>query len=51
VTDDDEVMISRSDVRRLGSIESIEEHFAAADLAVPPLVIVDAVVPMGGGYG
>jgi hypothetical protein len=51
VTDDDEVMISRDDVRRLGSIASIETHFAAADLAVPPLVIVEARQPDGGNHG
>jgi len=51
VTDDDEVMISRDDVRRLGSIVSIEAHFAAADLAVPPLVIVEADQPDGGNHG
>jgi hypothetical protein len=51
VTDDDEVMISREDVRRLGSIASIETYFAAADLAVPPLVIVDDILPEGGDHG
>ncbi|WP_052816611.1 hypothetical protein [Sphingobium fuliginis] len=51
VTDDDEVMISRDDVRRLGSIASIEAYFAAADLTVPPLVIVDGILPDGGDHG
>lgn len=51
VTDDDEVMISRDDVRRLGSIASIEANFAAADLTVPPLVIVDGILPDGGDNG
>jgi hypothetical protein len=51
VTDDDEVMISRDDIRRLGSISSIEAYFAAADLAVPPLVIVDDILPEGGDHG
>lgn len=51
VTDDDEVMISYDDVRRLATLEAIEAHFAAADLTVPPLVIVDVAPPDGGHHG
>lgn len=51
VTDDDEVMISRDDVRRLATMEAIETHFAEADLTVPPLVIVDDAPSEGGVHG
>lgn len=37
VTEDDEVVVSRSTVEALGSIEAITGHFDAADFTVPPL--------------
>ncbi len=51
VTDDDEVMISRDDVRRLGTIEAIEVHFADADFAVPPLILLDDTPSAESGHG
>lgn len=37
--DEDQILISLAEIRSLGTIEAIEQHFAAADLAVPPLRI------------
>jgi len=39
VTEDDEVVISRSTVEALGSMEAVAAHFDAAEFAVPPLVV------------
>ena len=41
--EDDCVLIGRDTAERLGSIEAIRAHFAAADFAVPPLIIGDGV--------
>lgn len=41
VTEDDEVVISRSTLEALGSIEAVVAHFDAADFAVPPLIVRD----------
>lgn len=51
VTESDHVVITRAEARALGSIEAIEGHFAAADFAVPPLVIVAATRAEGGDHG
>lgn len=51
VTDDDEVVISHDDVRRLGTIEAIEAHFANADFALPPLILVDQTSSEESGHG
>lgn len=37
--ENDRILIDRGDVERLGSIAALLAHFAAADFAVPPLVI------------
>lgn len=39
ITEDDEVVISRSTVEALGSMEAIAAHFDAAEFAVPPLIV------------
>ena len=39
VTEDDEVVISRSKVEMLGSFEAVIAHFDAAEFTVPPLVV------------
>ncbi|MGD9713230.1 MAG: hypothetical protein AB7V46_14325 [Thermomicrobiales bacterium] len=44
--DEDQILISLADIRSLGTIEAIEQHFAAADLTVPPLRIT---APDGAG--
>lgn len=41
VTEDDVVMIDLGTIERLGSIEAVRAHFAAADSAIPPLVVED----------
>lgn len=37
----DQVVIGRAEIRLLGSLEAIEAHFASAEMAVPPLTLVD----------
>lgn len=37
--EDDDILIGRCTVERLGTIEAVIAHFDAADFAVPPLVI------------
>jgi len=51
VTEDDEVVISRSTVEKLGSFEAVLAHFDAAEFTVPPLVVrgVDADNPASHG--
>ena len=39
VTEDDTVVIAREALEKLGSLEAVLAHFAAADFAVPPLVV------------
>jgi hypothetical protein len=39
VTEDDEVVISRSTIEMLGSYEAVLAHFDAAEFAVPPLIV------------
>lgn len=39
VTEDDAVVIAREAVEKLGSFDAVLAHFAAADFAVPPLVV------------
>jgi hypothetical protein len=39
VTEDDTVVISREALEKLGSFAAVLAHFAAADFAVPPLVV------------
>lgn len=39
VTEDDDVVISRSTVEGLGTMEVVIAHFDAADFRVPPLVV------------
>lgn len=39
VTEDDEVVVSRSKVEALGSIEAVIAFFDAAEFAVPPLMV------------
>lgn len=39
VTEDDEVVISRGTVEKLGSLEAIIAHFDAAEFAVPALLV------------
>lgn len=40
VTEDDDVVVSRSTVVALGSLEAVLAHFDAAEFAVPPLVVI-----------
>lgn len=47
-TDDDEIVISLPDIRRLGSIEAIEDYFGTAEFVIPSLRIVDAAPSDGG---
>ena len=42
VTEDDEVVISRSIITALGSLDAIFAHFDAAEFVVPALVVADA---------
>ncbi len=42
VTEDDEVVISRSTIAALGSLDAIFAHFDAAEFVVPALVVADA---------
>lgn len=42
VTEDDEVVISRSTIAALGSLGAVFAHFDAAEFVVPPLVVVGA---------
>lgn len=42
VTEDDEVVISRSAITALGSLDAIFAHFDAAEFVVPALVVADA---------
>lgn len=37
--EDDRVMIDRNTAKRLGSLDAILDHFNAADVEMPPLVI------------
>lgn len=39
VTEDDTVVIARDALEKLGSFDAVLAHFAAADFAVPPLVV------------
>ena len=43
--ENDRVLIDQADVTRLGSIEALCAHFAAADFVIPPLEIVAAAPP------
>jgi hypothetical protein len=47
VSEDDVVMIDQDTIERLGSFDSILAHFAAADFAVPPLVVEGDVLEAG----
>lgn len=38
-TDDDEILFSIEDIRRLGTLDAIEAHYAFAHMIVPPLTI------------
>lgn len=51
VTEDDEVVISRSKIEMLGSFEAVLAHFDTAEFTVPPLVVrgVDADNPASHG--
>ena len=42
VTEDDEVVISRSTIAALGSLDAIFAHFDAAEFVAPALVVADA---------
>ena len=42
VTEDDDVVISRSTIAALGSLDAIFAHFDAAEFVVPALVVADA---------
>lgn len=50
-TDDDDVMISLEDIERLGSLPAIRAHFAAANMAIPPLELIGKAGPDGGDDG
>lgn len=39
VTEDDNVVIAREAIEKLGTLEAVFGHFAAADFAVPPLAV------------
>lgn len=49
-TDDDVIMISQEEIRRLGSMDAVEEWFAAANRTVPPLIIVDVPESEGASH-
>ncbi|WP_210358977.1 hypothetical protein [Sphingomonas beigongshangi] len=42
VSEDDEVVISRSTIETLGSLDAVLAHFDAAEFIVPPLVVTNA---------
>lgn len=44
VTEDDEVVIAREMLEKLGSYEAVLAHFAAADFAVPQLIVDGDVI-------
>lgn len=46
VNESDQVVIGRTEIRLLGSLEAIEAHFASAEMAVPPLTLVERRNPM-----
>lgn len=50
-TEDDDILISLEDVRRLATIGAIEAHFAGAERQVQPLTIVDDLSGDGGTNG
>ena len=50
VTEDDEVVISRSTIEQLGSTDAILAHFDAAEFDVPPLDIIQLVGAGEGGH-
>ncbi|WP_454883018.1 hypothetical protein [Sphingomonas oryzagri] len=45
VTDDDDLVFSIEDIRKLGTIEAIEQENAIANRKPPPLIIRDGDVP------
>lgn len=47
--EDDYIVVGRGTVERLGSYEAILAHFAAADFAVPPLVVAEERTETGNG--
>jgi hypothetical protein len=51
VTEDDEVVISRSTVEMLGSHEAVIAHFDAAEFTVPPLVVGGVAAENSASHG
>lgn len=50
-SEDDEILISLDEVRRLGTISAIEDYFAVANAAIPPLTLTATDSNDGGGNG